>query len=130
MTDLERRALLGDRQAQEECTRRGIALPCPKCGSKWTQVRHMGWPGPAAFQAGYRGECTDCHMVTGAHKTEKEALEDWNTRAEPPIGRCMDCASWRGNQNDTDAPCRDCDGVMEADNFCKNFEPREKVENE
>lgn len=31
MTDLERRALLGDQQAQEECTRRGIMLPCPHC---------------------------------------------------------------------------------------------------
>lgn len=31
MTDLERRALLGDKQAQEECTRQGIVLPCPHC---------------------------------------------------------------------------------------------------
>ena len=31
MTDLERRALLGDRQAQEECTRNEIVLPCPHC---------------------------------------------------------------------------------------------------
>lgn len=34
MTDLERRALLGDRQAQEECTEKGIMLPCPFCGGK------------------------------------------------------------------------------------------------
>lgn len=32
MTDLERRALMGDRQAQEECTEKGIMLPCPWCG--------------------------------------------------------------------------------------------------
>jgi hypothetical protein len=31
MTDLERRALLGDPQAQEKCTRRGIVLRCPHC---------------------------------------------------------------------------------------------------
>ena len=31
MTDIERRALLGDLQAQNECTRRGIVLPCPHC---------------------------------------------------------------------------------------------------
>lgn len=35
MTDLERRALLGDRQAQEECTRHGIVLPCPFCGGDY-----------------------------------------------------------------------------------------------
>lgn len=34
MTELERRALLGDKQAQEECTDKGIVLPCPFCGSK------------------------------------------------------------------------------------------------
>lgn len=34
MTDLERRALLGDRQAQVECTRLGIVLPCPHCEGK------------------------------------------------------------------------------------------------
>lgn len=32
MTELERRALMGDREAQEECTRQGIVLQCPHCG--------------------------------------------------------------------------------------------------
>lgn len=31
MNDLERRALMGDKQAQEECTRQGIVLACPHC---------------------------------------------------------------------------------------------------
>lgn len=34
MTDLERRALMGDRQAQEECEEKGIVLQCPFCGGK------------------------------------------------------------------------------------------------
>lgn len=32
MTNLERRALLGDREAQRECTEQGIAIACPHCG--------------------------------------------------------------------------------------------------
>ena len=32
MTELERRALLGDQEAQKECTEQGIVLPCPFCG--------------------------------------------------------------------------------------------------
>ena len=32
--DLERRALLGDRQAQEECTAKQILLPCSFCGER------------------------------------------------------------------------------------------------
>lgn len=31
MTDLERRALMGDKKAQEECTEKEIVLPCPHC---------------------------------------------------------------------------------------------------
>ena len=34
MTDLVRRALLGDRESQEECTKQGIVLPCPFCGGE------------------------------------------------------------------------------------------------
>lgn len=34
MTELERRALLGDKEAQKECTEKGIVLPCPFCGGK------------------------------------------------------------------------------------------------
>ena len=122
MTELERRAMLGDRKAQEECTRRGIAIPCPKCGSEWTQVRHMGWGRPSAFNTGYRVECTDCLVVNGAHKTEKEALADWNTRPAPPIGRCKDCANWyKGHCAHGQCAAEPTD----ADFFCGNFEPME-----
>lgn len=31
--ELIRRALLGDQEAQAQCTEKGIALPCPHCGS-------------------------------------------------------------------------------------------------
>ena len=41
MTDLERRALLCDRQAQEECTRQGIVLPCQCCSGN-ARVRYTG----------------------------------------------------------------------------------------
>lgn len=34
MTELERKALLGDPEAQKQCTELGIILPCPFCGSK------------------------------------------------------------------------------------------------
>lgn len=132
MTDLERRALLGDRQAQEECTRRGIAIPCPKCGSEWTQVRHMGWGRPSAFNTGYRVECTDCLVVNGAHKTEKEALADWNTRPAPPIGRCKDCEHYtllghcKIHSQEPDEYGPGAYVEMLPDDFCSYFEPKGK----
>lgn len=31
MTELERKALMGDKEAQRICTEQGVVLPCPKC---------------------------------------------------------------------------------------------------
>ena len=117
MTDLERRGLLGDKQAQEECTRRLIALSCPCCKGKADYWEN------SYLHKGYAG-CTDCGLIIEDSSKEK-ALSFWNTRPAPPIGRCKDCTNWFGNPGDEYAPCKDCDGVMEADNFCRNFEPRE-----
>lgn len=86
MNDLERRALLGDRQAQEECTRRGIVLACPFCG---------GSDGKTLFKF--------VHSDLYAHKrTGRCALDgmiihnvaDWNRRPAPPIGRYGECEHW------------------------------------
>jgi len=127
VTDLERRALLGDAEAQRECTEKGIVLRCPLCGSIYTQVRHMGWSEPAqAFEAGYRGECTVCHAVSGAHTTEKEALADWNRRPAPPIGRCKDCANWY-KRHCASGPC--ATEPTDAEFFCGRFEPKGGEEN-
>lgn len=58
-------------------------LPCPFCGSKYTQVRYMGgkWQEPSAFDSGYRGECCDCGVITAAYGTADEAIAAWNHRA-------------------------------------------------
>ena len=40
MDNLIRRALMGDREAQKECTKQGIVLPCPFCGAKMDEVDH------------------------------------------------------------------------------------------
>lgn len=162
VTNLERRALLGDRQAQEECTRQGIALPCVH-GAE-CRVFDMNVDGKTVYRTISIKRC--CCFQGRMYFTKNEALADWNTRPAPPIGRCKDCentcpgnddsyivcvihghavnndnwcdqfelkkpncrgcAHWRGNEHDACAPCSDCDGVMEADNFCKNFEPREE----
>lgn len=123
MTDLERRALLGDAEAQRECTEKGIVLRCPLCGSIYTQVRHMGWSEPAqAFEAGYRGECTVCHAVSGAHTTEKEALADWNRRPPPPIGQCGKCGAYT-SEGPGLGYCSDGTGKTD-DGYCDCFYPK------
>lgn len=126
MTDLERRALLGDKQAQEECTRQGIVLVCG-CGG-FAELSYVERDPDADFDPfhGYIVKCKKCVMNSWYHKKPWDAVAAWNNRAAPPFGRCKDCGNWRGKKSDADAPCKDCDGIMEADNFCRNFEPKEK----
>ena len=114
MTNLERRALLGDREAQEECTRRGIVLPCWRCGgdAEVKQVHTVGRPL-------YAVSCKKhyCGAYGCAHRTEKEAISYWNTRPAPPIERCVECAE--RNTGDGDL----CFYESE-DDFCSGFIPK------
>ena len=57
--------------------------PCAHCGSVYTQVRWIGFTHThnGAFEAGYRGECTECGVITRAYHTEAEAIKAWNRRA-------------------------------------------------
>lgn len=118
MTNLERRALMGDRQAQEECTRRGIVLRCPFCG------------GSTDDKSGTIFKLARIELY--AHKRTGKCVYDgsmiynlsiWNTRQAPPIGRCGECAKlgkgglgygWCGNK------------TKQFDSFCSDFKPKEE----
>lgn len=121
MTDLERRALLGDRQAQEECTRLGIVLHCPLCGGKADKV---------VYDAAGMFVCKKCKIykpftlvIDGARK----ALTVWNTRTVPLIGRCGECIHWY-KKHCAHGPC--ATEPTDADFFCGSFEPKGGEENE
>lgn len=128
MTELERRALLGDKQAQEECTDKGIVLPCPKCFKPVTVHGPEDWEptfhDPDSGGDPYEFDCK-CGVAFSTYKYDfKEALADWNTRPAPPLGRCIDCANVcevGGNLVTCDIFERD----MMPDDFCSQFEARE-----
>lgn len=42
MVELERKALMGDREAQRLCTEQGIVLPCPRCGETPVEKAFIG----------------------------------------------------------------------------------------
>lgn len=129
MIDLERRALLGDRQAQEECTRQGIVLPCWRCGgeAEAKQVSNVGRPL-------YAVSCKKhyCGAYGCAHRTEKEAISYWNTRPAPPIGRCKDCEHYtllghcKIHSQEPDEYSPGAYVEMLPDDFCSYFEPKWK----
>lgn len=123
MTDLERRAPLGDREAQEECTRRGIVMPCVH-GAE-CRVFDMKVDGKTVYRVISMNCC--CCFQGPMYFTEKEALAHWNTRPAPPIGRCGECKHWGGIDEYGDGYCKNPEGIddiAKETDFCSRFEPK------
>ena len=121
MTDLERRAMLGDAEAQRECTEKGIVLTCACCGSM-AHVLHKSF---------YKVCCENviCGNETLWQFDETSAIRTWNTRPAPPIGRCGECAHLK----DDDGVCLYCEvfnmTTPGPEAFCCMFEPKGGEEN-
>lgn len=120
--ELIRCALMGDKQAQEECTAKGIVLPCPLCGSDGSKIKlNFDFATSTAWT-----KCQVCGVTYAIHtfgiEEEKDfyLINDWNTRPAPPIGRCGECKNWNGG---------DCyrQELTKSDDFCSYFEPRERL---
>lgn len=119
MTELERRALLGDKTAQEECTDKGIVLPCPFCGGSAELIEKDGLYSVACKD----GTCiaSDIHPEYGEAMV---AISDWSTRIASPLGRCIDCANVC-EVGDNLVTCDIFERDMMPDDFCSQFEPKE-----
>lgn len=129
MNDLERRALLGDRQAQEECTRRGIALACPFCGGEASvSCDPDGTVDAMGRTWAYTVVCNKCCATSGLGFSQIMMIKKWNTRPGPPIGRCGECAN-ACNPGDNIVTCGIFDRDMMPDDFCSQFEPKGGEEN-
>ncbi len=114
--ELIRRALLGNTQAQEKCTEKGVVLPCPCCGGQ-ARLEDMGFP--------HHVYCEKCGLKSTSVKYEKEgekdAIKKWNTRPAPPIGRCGECKYYRAY-----GYCNYHENDREETDFCSYFEPKEE----
>lgn len=114
MDSLVRKALLGDKKSQEECTAKGIVLPCPFCGGRNIITSNWGM---------FRCWCPDCHSKSEDCLNAVDAIKSWNTRPAPPIGRCGECAAYGGFK---DNQCVNTGYYRTEQDFCSDFEPREK----
>ncbi len=112
--ELIRCALMGDKQAQEECTAKGIVLPCPFCGNENNIISNWGM---------FRVWCPHCKAKSEDTLTTRDALKSWNARPAPPIGRCEECAAYgvfKDNQ------CVNTGYYRTRQDFCSDFERREE----
>ena len=117
MTDKEliRRALMGSREAQQECTEKRIVLPCPFCGNKNIRISNWGM---------WRCWCPECLGKSDDSLRERDAIKHWNTRPAPPVGRCRDCFQYH-SEGPGVGYCSLDDQGREETNFCSEFEPKE-----
>lgn len=137
MTDKEliRRALLGSREAQQECTRQGIVLPCPICGEELRKRKIRKWTAakdePISRTVVEHKAKTGCPFDDLVFVKELD-LAIWNTRPVPPIGRCGDCKFYtvlghcKAHSQEPDQYGSGAYVEMLPYNFCIYFEPREE----
>lgn len=124
MGNLVRKALMGNKQAQEECTAEGIVLPCPFCGGNKIKTPYVC--------GDHFIECSSCHSASNMVSSRKQALKLWNTRPAPSIGRCEECEFYtvlRHCKVHSQEPDQYGSGTyveMLPDDFCSYFEPKEE----
>ena len=123
MTDKEliRRALMGSREAQKQCTEAGIVLPCWRCGGE-SEIQELHTGGKPIYAVTCKK--TYCGAYGCACSTQQKAIEYWNTRPAPPIGRCRDCFQYH-SEGPGVGYCSLDDQGREETNFCSEFEPKE-----
>ena len=123
MTDKEliRRALLGDHEAQKQCTEKEIVLPCWRCGGE-SEIQELHTGGKPIYAVTYKK--TYCGAYGCACSTQQKAIEYWNTRPALPVGRCKDCFQYH-SEGPGVGYCGLDDQGREETNFCSEFEPKE-----
>lgn len=127
MTDKEliRRALMGSQEAQQACTDKGIALPCWRCGGE-VEVQELHTGGKPIYAVTCKK--TYCGAYGCACSTQQKAIEYWNTRPAPPVGRCGEC-KWYECGKEWYPYCNHPDGLansVRTTDFCCCFELKEE----
>ena len=127
------RALLGDQEAQKECTEKGILIPCPWCKGEM-QICHGDTYGY------YKTKCIRCGAESPEKPSEWEAISRNNTRPAPSIGKCGECKYSR-EPTKQDYEKLDRYSLLHKDacvcayddpkevwkfDFCSSFKPKEK----
>ena len=117
--ELIRRALMGEKQAQEECTEKGIVLPCPICGGE-IKIKQCDWDMFYPY-------CNGCKFTFNfLFDSKKDAIEVVNDRPAPTqFNRmCASCTEPLGVQ-----PRRPCRGEMgaTAPHPCRGLRPCDPI---
>lgn len=100
LDELIRKALLGSKEAQEECTRKKIMLPCPKCYGNISICEYSD----NIDNIEITFLCEKCGLLAKMKQKfaygksyrvpmTPDPFTQWNDRTAPPVGRCLDCGN-------------------------------------
>lgn len=120
--ELIRRALMGDGEAQKQCTEKGIMLPCWRCGEE-AEIKELHTGGKPIHVVSCKKHY--CGAAGCAFGTQQKAIEYWNTRPAPPIGRCVECKHYYSESPST-GYCDNVQDVKGNTDYCSCFEPKEE----
>lgn len=134
--ELIRRALLGDREAQEELSNKFIPIPCAFCKADGSNMKVQYDKGIAWMECQACGACGPIAESDDEYTGEKAAIRAHNTRPAPPVGRCGECKYFNHFFNAV-GHCmilsqeKDSFGdgyrvEMLKTDFCSYFEPKEE----
>lgn len=138
MDELIRKALLGNKEAQEECTNKGIILPCPKCHSEMFVYGSYIQTSPEGYENQVTFKCSNpmCGLsFTGIQvkrndgivlMQDKSPLAQWNDRPVPPVGRCLDCGNSCPGHDGSYLVCCMHGHSVKKDDWCNDFEKKEE----
>ena len=116
------RALLGNKQAQKDCTEKRIVLPCWRCGEE-AEIKELHTGGKLIHVVSCKKHY--CGAAGCAFGTQQKAIEYWNTRPAPPIGRCGECKHYYSESPST-GYCDNVQDVKGDTDYCSCFEPKEE----
>ena len=120
--ELIRRALLGDQDAQKQCTEKEIVLPCWRCGGE-SEIQELHTGGKPIYAVTCKK--TYCGAYGCACSTQQKAIEYWNTRPAPPVRRCRDCLWYLPISKRCKYSLGGLWGEVNELSFCSCFNPKE-----
>ena len=99
----------------------GDVLPCWRCGGE-SEIQELHTGGKPIYAVTCKK--TYCGAYGCACSTQQKAIEYWNTRPAPPVGRCKDCV-WSREPTEEDYKELDRDLLSYKDSLVCDFWERE-----
>lgn len=105
MTELERKSLMGDKEAQRVCTEKGVVLRCPCCKCEAETLTEQGNFTGEGIRTFYYVRCKSCFTRSASYTSKIAAESKWNTRPASRNVQRMSALCCRMGRRWREYPC-------------------------